>query len=97
MPVRGSVYEKINPKGYQQITDCSTAVGLTIPARANLAIIQAQTNSVRYRDDGTDPTGTVGMVIATDTAITYTGKLSAIKFINTIAGASTLNVSYYEI
>ena len=97
MPVRGSVYEHSNPKGYQQITDCDPAVGLTVPAGANIAVIQAQAFAVRYRDDGTNPTSTVGMVLAAGTAITYTAALASIKFIDTAAGAAILNISYYEV
>ncbi len=44
------------PKGYQQITDLSSAVSLTVPNGANYAIIEAETQSVRWRDDGTAPT-----------------------------------------
>jgi hypothetical protein len=83
------------PLGYQQITDLSAAVGLTVPTGALFAMIQAETAAVRYRDDGVDPTATVGQALNADDEILYSGDLSAIKFIQKSAGA-VLNVSYYK-
>jgi hypothetical protein len=82
--------------GYQQITSLSSAVGLTVPAGASSAIIQAEAQSVRWRDDTVNPTSSVGMVIASGASITYTGgNLNTIKFIETTASAK-LNVSFYR-
>lgn len=83
------------PKGYQQITSLSAAAGLTVPSGARVAVIQAETQAVRWRDDGTDPTASVGQVLAAGADMVYTGDLSAIKFIEATASAK-LNVSYYE-
>ena len=83
------------PKGYQQITDLSSAVGLTAPVGATIAFINAQTQAVRWRDDGTDPSATVGQRLAVvDTDFLYNGDLSAIRFFEEAASA-VLNVSYY--
>jgi hypothetical protein len=84
------------PAGYQQITDVSASVGLTVPTGSVLALVQAQDQAVRWRDDGTDPTGTVGMVLSAGETLVYNGDLSAIEFIETAASAK-LNVSYYKI
>ncbi len=88
--------------GYQQITTVSSAVGLTLPpsntpdGRApTFAIIQAATQAVRWRDDGTDPTATVGMTIPAGGEIRYDGNLNAIRFIEAAASAQ-LNISYYS-
>jgi hypothetical protein len=88
--------------GYQQITSLSAATGLTVPQRdstgANqkpvLALIVAETQGVRWRDDGTDPTSSVGMPLATGVPFAYDGDLSRIRFIQQSASA-VLNVSYY--
>lgn len=85
----------LTPMGYQQITSLSAATGLTVPTGATLALIQAESQNVRWRDDGTNPTASVGMYIVVDTVLSYTGKLSAIKFIQTAASA-TLNIAYYR-
>lgn len=82
------------PKGYQQITSLSSAAGLTVPPGGVIALIQAETQSVRWRDDGTNPTTSVGMVLAAGETLAYTGQLAAIKLIETTASA-TLNISYY--
>jgi len=94
--------KNLSPFGYQQITSLSTsvAVALTVPAPTNavpatLALIQAETQDVRWRDDSTDPTSSVGMVLAAGETLPYTGDLSKLKFIGTTAGA-TLNISYYR-
>jgi hypothetical protein len=82
------------PLGYQQITSLSAAEKLTPPAGASLAVINPETQAVRWRDDGTAPTATVGMLIAVGDEFTYQGDLSAIQIIEVTASAK-LNVSYY--
>lgn len=81
--------------GYQQITNLSAAVGLTVPAGANLALITCETQAVRWRDDGTDPTATVGYPLPTNAELQFTGEqLSRLKFIEQAASAK-LNICYY--
>lgn len=88
--------------GYQQVADLSSAVGLTVPvrtpdgmtAKANFALIIAETQNVRWRDDGVDPTNSVGMLLVAGTPFQYDGDLNKIKFIETTASAK-LNISYY--
>ena len=80
--------------GYQQITDLSSAVGLTVPSGATMALITPETQAVRWRDDGTAPTAAVGMPIAAGAYFTYDGDLKAIRFIEQTASAK-LNISYY--
>lgn len=84
------------PLGYQQITALSAATALTVPTGANFAVIIAETQAVRFRDDGTAPTATVGMALAVAQEFEYAGNLSAIRFIEQTASAK-LNVSYYKI
>jgi hypothetical protein len=90
-----SLKQTTNCLGYQQITNHADAVGLSVHANATYALIRAVTQSVRWRDDGTNPTGTVGMIltVAPD-ELRYDGDLKAIKFIETAASAQ-LNISYY--
>lgn len=85
----------LTPCGYQQITDLSSAVGLTVPEGTVLAIIQPETQNVRWRDDGTNPTASVGMVLAAGNSAVYNGGFAALKFIETAVSAK-LNVSYYK-
>jgi hypothetical protein len=83
------------PCGYEQITALSAAAALTVPTGACYCIIQAQDQAVRWRDDGTDPTATVGMRITTTEELFYDGDLSTIKFFEEAASAK-LNVVYYK-
>lgn len=84
----------IRPLGYEQITGLSSAKGLTPPAGARFALIQAESQIVRWRDDGTNPTASVGMMIAATADMVYTGDLSKIKLIEATVSAK-VNVSYY--
>lgn len=83
------------PKGYEQVTVLTTAVGLTVPANAAIAIIRPEAQNVRWRDDGTNPTAAVGMPLNVGDTLIYTGDLAALAFIETAVGAK-LNVSYYR-
>src|SRR5215471_10280162 len=59
-----SVDGGITNQGYTQLTGIVAATGLTpIPGGANCAMIQAEGDQIRWRDDGTNPTSTVGMFI----------------------------------
>ena len=89
--------------GYQQITSLSSATGLTVPTidpvtganvKANFALITAEAQALRWRDDGTAPTSTVGMPLAVGVTLQYDGDLSKIRFIEQVGGG-IVNISYY--
>jgi len=107
-PVQCAAPYQGTPVGYQQLTSFSAATKLTVPAGATYALINVEgiagTDSVRWRDDGTAPTTSVGMLVdGTNAATTspqpppflYAGDLSAIQFIVAL-GNPILNVSYYR-
>ena len=83
------------PLGYQQITSATLAAAtkLTLPSVTNgqqntYAIIQNNgTTNVRWRDDGTAPTATVGMVLPAGGELNYSGDLALIQFIYVATGA----------
>lgn len=89
--------------GYQQITDLSSATGLTVPQKdlqglagtPRIAIITPEDQAVRWRDDGVAPTATVGMPLAAGVTLQYDGDLSQIQFIEQASGA-VLNITYYS-
>lgn len=80
--------------GYQQITSLSTSTALTVPRGATRALIAPLTQTVRWRDDGTAPTASIGMPVAAGTYLSYDGDLNRIRFIEATASAE-LNISYY--
>lgn len=84
----------LTPLGYQQITGLTSASSLTPPVGARIASIQAEGGTLRYRDDGTAPTASTGMIISANGGVDYNGNLSAIKLIAATSGA-VANVSYY--
>lgn len=87
------------PCGYLQVT-VTTVQSLTIPAACNgvpsLAVIKAEVQALRYRDDGVAPTISVGMPIAvTDAPIPYEGTISALQFIAQTSGG-IVDVLFYK-
>jgi hypothetical protein len=88
--------------GYQQISSLSAASGLTTPQitpnglaeKAIFALIVAEGAPVRWRDDGTAPTASVGMPLAIGVPLQYDGDLNKIQFIEQSASAK-INISYY--
>lgn len=87
----------LQPMGFQQIASPAASTALTVPKGAKYAMFNisgAAGAQISFRDDGTAPTTTVGMLLTLGTNYWYTGKLDAVRVINgTTAG--TLNVSYY--
>lgn len=84
------------PLGYQQITSLSGIQMLTVPPGALAALISVEIAGVRYRDDGTNPTASVGMPMnPTGSPLLYSGSLSLIAFTQMSSGA-VLNVLYYK-
>lgn len=93
MPVAAG---KETPLGYAQLPSLSAATALSsIPAGATRAVLQAEGQNVRWRDDGTNPSSTTGMLIFAGQLVEYAGALASIKFIE-VAGGAKLNVSYYK-
>lgn len=88
--------------GYQQITSLGSATNLTVPtttpdglnAKPVFALIVAEGQAVRWRDDKTAPTASVGMPLAVGVPLQYDGDLTNIRFIEQTGGAK-LNISYY--
>ena len=88
---------------YQQITDLSSSVGIVVPdlnaggvkqPRPAGCWLQAESQNVRYRDDGGAPTGSVGLILyAGDPPTWFEGDLAAARFIETAASAK-LNIGW---
>lgn len=97
----------LNPLGYRVLTP-TTAKGLSdsadpavgggtgIPSGSRVVLLKAESQPVRWRDDGTNPTASQGMLLDAGEEFLYTGKPSKLKFIDTAAGASTLHANFYS-
>lgn len=91
--------------GYEQITSLEASVGLKIPTtdgrgntcKPNAVLLFPEEQNVRWRDDGTAPTATIGMLLPTTATqpFYYDGDLNAIRFIEA-AASGKLNVVYVE-
>jgi hypothetical protein len=91
---------RVAPCGHQQIsTALSAATKLTIPATCNnptAILVRTETQAVRFLDDGTAPTTTLGMpLLATDAPFWYEGNIGQIQFIAETDGA-VLDVNFYQ-
>lgn len=87
------------PQGYEQLTVADTAVGFaSIPTNADKAVIVVEDKTIRWRDDGTNPTSTVGTKAFANTWITLEGrqKITQFKAIRQGADSAKLSISYYS-
>lgn len=84
--------------GFQQVTSLSSATALTVPDGTHYALLQSETQNVRYRLDGSDPTAAIGALIIAGAHqphyIADIQRLKAAKFIEASASAK-LNVHYF--
>jgi len=84
----------IRVTGYQQVTDLSSIVTLTIPDSCNYAVFDILDQAVRWRADGTNPTASVGGHLAVGGQYEHAGNLASLRFLEVTAGAE-MNVTYY--
>jgi hypothetical protein len=73
----------------------TTNTTLTVPANTRLAQISVETANVRWTDDGTSASTTVGHLAPAGTAFSYAGPLASMKF-TAVSGSPTINVTYYK-
>jgi len=79
---------------FQQVTPAVVSP-LTPPVGAKLAMIQVEGADLRWRDDGTNPTNVVGMLLEDGDTLFYTvNDYTKFKMIQAAATA-TVNISYY--
>ena len=91
------IQSSLNPIGYEQLTVSTTAVSLTPPnVGSRVVVILIRTNAVRYRDDGTAPTSTVGMPQDAGSVLVVCGaSIGKIKLIRSGSADATAEISYY--
>lgn len=90
---------KVIPLGHQQLTlTTGTVQGLNLTGITGICgvVLNAETQNVRFRDDGQAPTSSTGFVLrTTDPPLEYIGPLKALQFIGASSGA-LLNVAIYR-
>ena len=94
------VFANMVPTGFCQFTASTAATLATscsgIPAKSLVAVIVDETQSTRWRDDGTAPTTSVGMLLSVGSTLTYQGDLTKIQFV-AVSGSPVMDVSFYGI
>lgn len=86
------------PLGYQQLVLSGGAQSLTIPTGKlpSMVLLEPEVKAVRCRDDGVDPTATVGFLLPVGVSpFQYSGTIGALRCIGTDTTA-ILNVLYYR-
>lgn len=92
------------PAGFEQVTVSSASIGFTSTLAyptgglaADMAVVDVETNAIRYRADGTAPTATVGSPVASGASFTVCGAptIKAVRFIRQSSDA-TISVHFYR-
>lgn len=86
--------------GYCQLTSLASATLIStcsggIPTGARFAEVCSETVALRYRDDLTSPTASVGMPITASTCFQYAGPLAAFSVIQQ-AASGIIDVTFYK-
>ena len=82
----------LEPAGYLQLTPVSATGVWTSDAR--VCLIQALNQNIRMRDDGTDPTASVGFRLHAGESIWYIGDVTALRIIEESSGAEVNILAY---
>jgi hypothetical protein len=89
-----SIYGKYTALGYQQIA-VDAAQSLSAPSGTEMTLIIPQTQAIRWRGDGTDPTATVGQPLSVGSELQYdAGSINKFRAIGQAAGG-VINVVFY--
>lgn len=99
----GGLQTMFTPLGHAQASVGSSAVGLpSLPtplASVRRATIRAVGQPINWRDDGVDPTGSLGMLLAAGDTLVYDGDMAKFKMIQdaSATGASDVRVAYHGV
>lgn len=93
------------PLGYCQMTSVATAKALatancttgSVPTQVNNAIAEICVSgaAIRYRDDGTAPTASIGIPVAAGNCFQYSGNIPGLQIIQQAASA-TIDATFYN-
>lgn len=88
-------YRSERSLGYVQLTPITASTQITVPLNASQVLVTIEGQAVRYRDDGANPTSTVGMPLAVGASLRYTGaQISQLRFIEQAVGG-IVNMTFY--
>lgn len=88
-----------SPLGFQKLTVSSSAVGFTLPSvvpTIRAVTVTVETNSIRYRLDGSDPTATDGHLLYDGDVLDITNVNSILAFKAIAVGSdAAIQITYY--
>ena len=101
-PARAQLVTQVQPYAFTalgcgQLTSLGSATGLgSLPAGTTLIVITVEGQTVRYRDDGVNPTASIGVLLPVGGPWPYTPlDATKIKFIQT-ASSATIDYCAYK-
>jgi hypothetical protein len=99
-PVTSGGYQSSGNGQYAVAIATNAVTTLTVPVGTAGAEICVETAGIRYTDDGSTPTSSVGIPVVPasstlPTCFQYFGPLNKMKIIG-ISGSPTIDVSYYK-
>lgn len=82
------------------VTVVQNLPSIPVDARGNITAskvaIRTETVNLRYRDDGVDPTTSVGMLLTTtDPIFIYDGEIGKMRIV-AVSATATVDVAYYN-
>lgn len=98
----GGIQVMYAPLGHAQVTVAGAAVILpSLPAiwRVRRATIRTLLQPINWRDDGVDPTNTVGMFLDKGETLIYDGDMTLFKMITdaSATGSADVRVAYHGV
>lgn len=93
------VFSNLTPLGFCQFTAGSAdlvSASCTggVPQNTVAAVIVVETANIRWRDDGTAPTTTVGMLMLSGSSLYYQGNLTTLQTV-AVSGSPVVDISFY--
>lgn len=82
--------------GFQQFTPTTSQALPSIPVGATSFLMECDAQAVRWRDDGTAPTASIGFPLLVGTTMTYKSLPLSRFLVIQQASAAVCNVSYYK-
>lgn len=89
------VYIYVSAGAAQMALAVGANTTLAVPAGATLAEICVEGANVRYRDDGSAASASLGIPISAGSCFPYSGPLASLSFAAQ-SGSPTIDVSYYK-
>ena len=95
LPGTAPIYLYVSAGASQMALAVGTNATLTVPTGATLAEICVEGAAVRYRDDRTAATTSLGILVNAGVCFAYSGPLASMSF-TAQSGSPTIDVSYYK-